>query len=85
MAWWIWVLGGLAIGALELLAPGYMFLGFAVGAMAAAVASWLGLLLGFPAQLALAAVVSLVVWAGMRAAFPLQRGEVKRFTRDIND
>ncbi|HRK43404.1 MAG TPA: hypothetical protein PLH11_10200 [Gemmobacter sp.] len=85
MAWWIWVLGGLAIGALELLLPGYMFLGFAVGALAAAAASWLGLLAGFPAQLALAAVVSLVVWAGLRAAFPLQRGEVKRFTRDIND
>ena len=85
MAWWIWVLGGLAIGALELLAPGYIFLGFAVGAGAAAAASWLGLLSGFPAQLALAAVVSLIVWAGMRAAFPLQRGEVKRFTRDIND
>lgn len=85
MAWWIWVLGGLAIGALELMAPGYMFLGFAAGAMAAAASSWLGLLTGFPAQLALAAVVSLVVWAAMRAAFPLQRGEVKRFTRDIND
>ena len=85
MAWWIWVLGGLAIGALELMAPGYMFLGFAAGAMAAAATSWLGLLTGFPAQLALAAVVSLVVWAAMRAAFPLQRGAVKRFTRDIND
>ncbi len=85
MVWWIWVLGGLAIGALELMAPGYMFLGFAAGAMAAAASSWLGLLTGFPAQLALAAVVSLVVWAAMRAAFPLQRGEVKRFTRDIND
>ncbi|MBL8562378.1 MAG: hypothetical protein JNN06_08865, partial [Gemmobacter sp.] len=78
MAWWIWVLGGLAIGALELLAPGYIFLGFAVGAMAAAATGWLGLLTGFPAQLALAAAVSLAVWAAMRAAFPLQRGEVKR-------
>ncbi|MDZ7907542.1 MAG: hypothetical protein U5N10_04505 [Gemmobacter sp.] len=78
-------MAALAVGALELLAPGYIFLGFAIGAMAAALVSWAGILTGFPAQLALAAGVSLLAWAGLHRVFPRARGSVKRFNGDIND
>ncbi len=85
MVWWIWAVVAIGVGALELLAPGYIFLGFAIGAMAAALVSWAEILTGFPAQLALAAGVSLLVWAALHRLFPRERGAVKRCTGDIND
>ena len=32
-SWWAWVVLGFALGVLEVLAPGYIFLGFAIGAV----------------------------------------------------
>jgi len=86
MAWWVWVAGGFVLGIVEVLAPGYVFLGFALGALAVGIGLWTGLLaLGLPAQIAVFALVSVVAWALLRKVFPQQRGEVKRWTRDIND
>ena len=31
--WWAWVVLGFALGVLEILVPGYIFLGFAIGAV----------------------------------------------------
>ena len=33
--WWVWIVAGFALGVLEILAPGYIFLGFAMGAVLA--------------------------------------------------
>ena len=86
MAWWVWIVSGFVLGALELMLPGYIFLGFAAGAASVGVILWTGVLaLSLPAQLAVFALISLAAWAGLRAAFPMQRGSVKRFTHDIND
>ena len=86
MVWWLWVVAGFALGIVEVILPGYVFLGFAVGSMAVGLILWSGLAgLALPGQLALFAVVSLLGWLGLRAVFPHQRGEVKHWTRDIND
>ncbi|WP_226341053.1 NfeD family protein [Gemmobacter serpentinus] len=86
MVWWGWLVAGAIIGALELVLPGHIFLGFAIGAVTVGAVEWSGLVaIGLPMQLLIFAVVALAAWAGLRAAFPLQRGEVKRWTRDIND
>jgi len=84
--WWVWVAGGLAIGVLELLAPGYIFLGFSIGALVT------GGLIGFgvfngsgPAVLVVFAALSLISWAGMRIVLGKRAGNVKIVTRDIND
>ena len=52
--WWIWLAAALVLAILEVLAPGFIFLGFAIGAafMALVVAS---LTLTWP--------IMLVVWA----------------------
>ena len=34
--WWVWVCIALALGVVELLAPGFIFLGFAIGALVVA-------------------------------------------------
>lgn len=86
MVWWAWFVAGAVIGALELFLPGHIFLGFAVGAAAVGGLLWSGLVtMTLPLQILVFALVALGAWAGLRAAFPLQRGEVKRWTRDIND
>lgn len=86
MAWWIWVAGCFVIGIVEILVPGYVFLGFAAGSLAVGLLLGAGLIgFGLPGQLALFAVISLISWFGLQRLFPRQRGEVKRWTRDIND
>lgn len=85
-SWWVWMAAGFALAALEIVAPGFFFLGFALGAVVVGGLLWLGLLpFGFPALLAIGAVISLLAWIVLRALFPGQRGRVKIWRRDIND
>ena len=83
--WWVWVAGGVAIGVLELLAPGYIFLGFALGALGTGALVGLGVLAGLPLTLAVFGALSLAAWAGLRAVLGRRAGDVKVITRDIND
>lgn len=83
--WWVWLAGALALGILEVLAPGFIFLGFAIGA------ALVGLLLltpfspGLPALLAIFAILSLAAWAVLRAIFRREGGDARRIHHDIND
>jgi membrane protein implicated in regulation of membrane protease activity len=84
--WWVWVVGGLAIGALEMVVPGYIFVGFAIGAVATGLLAGIGVLAGSPAvMLAVFALLSLAAWLGLRRAMGKRKGQVKIWTRDIND
>jgi membrane protein implicated in regulation of membrane protease activity len=70
---------------IELLAPGFIFLGFAIAAvvMAGIVAMFAGI--NVPALLALFAVLSLIAWIGLRMVFRKQSSGARIVTRDIND
>ena len=83
--WWVWVAGGVAIGVLELLAPGYISLGFALGALGTGALVGLGVLAGLPLTLAVIGALSLAAWAGLRAVLGRRAGDVKVITQDIND
>ncbi len=84
--WWVWVVAGMGLAILEVVIPGYIFAGFAVAAVLTGGLIWLGVLGGNLAMmLAVFAVVSLGAWAGLRALFGKNLGEVKRWDRDIND
>jgi len=90
-AWWVWGVAavGLAIG--EVLIPGFVLLGFAIGAAVVALillvggplAVWLGGSL--PLLLLVFSVVSLVSWLALRRWVGVYRGQVKTFDHDIND
>ncbi|WP_255683614.1 NfeD family protein [Allitabrizicola rongguiensis] len=83
--WWVWVVAGLVLAILEVVLPGYIFAGFAVGAVLTGGMTWLGLLGGsLPAALVVFAVLSLGGWAIMRVVFGKNTGEVKRWDKDIN-
>ena len=84
--WWIWVAAGLGIGMLELLVPGYIFLGFAIGAVLTGFFVFLGMLAASaPVAFAVFAVLSGAAWIAMRKLLGHQAGSVTVFTRDIND
>lgn len=84
--WWIWLAVALALGIVEILAPGFIFLGFAIGAGLVGLAL-LGPLSGLsPAPLFLLfALLSLAAWLLLRRFFTLPSGNTKTFDHDIND
>jgi inner membrane protein len=85
-AWWLWVVAGLVLGMLEVAVPGYIFLGFAIGAVLTGALLGFGLLGSNLAAVLLAfACMSLVAWLAVRRAAGVQPGQVKRWTKDIND
>jgi len=84
--WWIWLAAALVLGIVEMLIPGFIFLGFAIGAAVVGIALLGPLsLMSVPAILLIFAVISLAAWLGLRKYFALPKGQVKTFDHDIND
>lgn len=83
--WWVWVAAGLALAILEVFAPGFIFLGFAIGAALVGGLIALGATLSLPWLLVVFGVVSLAAWIGMRQAFGVRKGQVKTWDTDINE
>jgi membrane protein implicated in regulation of membrane protease activity len=84
--WWVWIVAGFALGVLEVIVPGYIFLGFAIGAVLVGIAVGLGLLgANLPLLLFAFAVASLIAWFGLRRVMGVREGQVKLWDRDIND
>lgn len=82
--WWVWLLAALVLGMLEIAAPAFILLGFAIGAaitsLIVAVASP-----SVAATLLIFAVLSLISWLVLQRVFSLKKGQVKTFDTDIND
>ena len=84
--WWVWIVFGFGLGVLEILAPGYIFLGFAIGAVAVGIFLALGIAVpGLPALAVIFAVASLVAWVALRRLIGVRDGQAKIWDRDIND
>lgn len=84
--WWAWIVLGFALGVLEVLAPGYIFLGFAIGAILTGTLVGFGLApLGLPAVILIFAVASVIAWLALRRFVGVRKGQVKIWDRDIND
>ncbi len=85
--WWVWMAAALGLAIVEVVVPGFIFLGFAAGAAIVA----LGLLSGLvgtgslPLLLLIFAGLSLVAWLVLRRVFARPEGQVKIIERDIND
>ena len=83
--WWVWLSAALVLGILELLAPGFIFLGFAIGAAFVAFMLLMPVTMGLPALLMIFAVLSLIAWIGLRQVFRAPGGDARKFESDIND
>ena len=84
--WWVWMSGALILATLEVLIPGYIFLGFAFGAAVMGMLILLGVSAsGLALTLVIFAVLSLISYLVMRKVFGLRTGQVKIWDTDVND
>ena len=85
--WWVWMAAALVLGSLEMLLPGYILLGFAIGAFVMSLGFLAGLFAktGIAALFAIFAVLSLVAWLVLLRFFKRPGSEPKTFEHDIND
>ncbi len=84
--WWVWMSGALILATLEVLIPGYIFLGFALGAAVMGLLILFGIsATGLALTLVIFAGLSLISYIAMRRFFGLRTGQVKIWETDIND
>ena len=89
--WWVWVVGGIVLAILEVFAPGFIFLGFAVGAvvvgfllaLGGSLAAWLSSSVSM--MLLVFALCSLVAWLVLRRMEGVRKGQKKLWDTDINE
>lgn len=82
---WVWFSAALVLATAEVLVPGYVFLGFALGALAVGLVLTVIAVGGLSITLVMFAVFSLVAYLALRRVFGLKTGSVKIWDRDIND
>lgn len=86
LTWWIWLAGALVLGILEVALPGFIFLGFAIGAAITGLVLIIpGIAPSLPILLLVFAVLSLGSWLVLRRMLSLPHGQVKKFNHDINE
>jgi membrane protein implicated in regulation of membrane protease activity len=84
--WWVWIVIGVTLAVAEVMLPGFILLGFAIGAALVGLLLLVGLLGGnFYLLLLIFAVASLVAWIVLRRLVGIRKGQVKIWDRDIND
>ncbi|MEM8630493.1 MAG: hypothetical protein AAGF74_04600 [Pseudomonadota bacterium] len=83
--WWIWLVGALVLGILEMVVPAFVFLGFAIGAAVVGGLLAIGVLgTSLPTLLVVFAVISLAGWIGLRRSVGIREGQVRHIDEDIN-
>lgn len=84
--WWVWMAAGVALAILEVILPGAIFLGFAVGAFMVGLLFLLGVPLGGVYMTFLMfAVISALAWLFLRRFLGVRKGQIKIINKDIND
>ncbi len=85
--WWVWVVAGFALATVEVLVPGYVFIGFAIGAVLTGLLLWAGVLgaAGIAPLLLAFALASLAAWIALRVILGPPGERQKIWRRDIND
>lgn len=83
--WWAWIVAGFVLGVIEVLVPGFIFVGFAVGAVLTGALVGLGVKASLPVLILIFALLSLASWLVVRRLVGRRPGQVKIWDRDIND
>jgi len=82
---WVWLAGALVLAILEVILPGFVLLGFAIGAAIVGAILFLGISVSGPMLVLIFAVVSLISWLALRRVLGVRRGQMKTFDQDINE
>jgi membrane protein implicated in regulation of membrane protease activity len=84
--WWVWLVLAALLGVAEMLLPGFILLGFAIGALVMALLAATGLTgSSFALSVLIYAVASVVAWWWLIRMFRRDRGNVRVWDRHIND
>jgi membrane protein implicated in regulation of membrane protease activity len=84
--WWVWVVIGVTLAVAEVMLPGFILLGFAIGAALVGLLLLIGVLGNNLFVLILIfAIASLASWLALRRLMGVRKGQVKIWDRDIND
>lgn len=83
--WWVWISFGVFLLIVEVLAPGFIALGLAIGAFVVGVLLLLLNIASLPLLLLIWSVCSLVAWLAVRKLAGERKGQVKIWDTDIND
>ena len=87
-SWVFWMIAAVGLAILEVFAPSFIFLGFAIGAALVGLIlliSGSAISLSLPMAFLVFAVVSLISWIALRQLLGVRRGQVKVWDEDIND
>ncbi len=82
--WWVWLAAALGLAILEIVVPGFIFLGFAAGAALVALLVLLPLNLGLATLLASFAILSLISWIVLRRVLRRPDDQTRVIREDIN-
>jgi membrane protein implicated in regulation of membrane protease activity len=83
--WWVWIAVAVAFGALEIVLPVSVFLGFSAGAMLTGLLLLAGFDPGIGWTVLIFALASAAAYAGLRLTLRSGRGGARIVTRDVND
>jgi inner membrane protein len=84
--WWAWIVLGVVLAVLEVMIPGFIFLGFAIGAGITGVLMALGLFAGnVPLAVLVFAVLSVLAFLVLRRVVGVTKSQKKVWTKDINE
>ncbi|MEO0370131.1 MAG: hypothetical protein AAF231_01615 [Pseudomonadota bacterium] len=82
--WWVWASAALALAILELLMPGFIFLGIATGAAVVALLVAIFGDLGLTPSLAIFAGASLISWIALKRVFKPADDQTRVIHEDVN-
>ncbi|NCQ23255.1 MAG: hypothetical protein COW54_08080 [Rhodobacteraceae bacterium CG17_big_fil_post_rev_8_21_14_2_50_63_15] len=82
--WWVWLAAALGLAIVELIVPGFIFLGFGIGAALVALLVLLPLDLGLTSLLAIFAGLSLLSWIVLRRLLRRSDDQTRVIREDIN-
>ena len=90
-SWIFWMIAALVLAILEVLAPAFIFLGFAIGAAIVGLLLLVGgpfvaaMTASLPVTILVFAILSLISWLVLRQILGVRKGQVKVWDKDINE
>ena len=84
--WYVWAIAGVALAALEVIIPGFIFLGFAIGAIVTGLLVLIGVFsANVPLTVLAFALLSLAAFFAVRKVVGVTKHQKKIWTKDIKD
>ncbi|MDO5604882.1 MAG: hypothetical protein Q4G25_06960 [Paracoccus sp. (in: a-proteobacteria)] len=82
---WAWLIVAALLAAVEMMIPGYVFLGTAIAVALVGLGLLVGITASAPILLIVTGILSLICWLLLRRTVGVRKGQVRIWDRDINE